>query len=102
MSAGEKSTRAVIHGLLNLDVEPMKKFAGLIEHLRADVEGMMQAAVLLDGSNDRVFTLAENDIVAANAKTGLRRVGKSADMFQPENLAVKLLRSSRLFTGIDQ
>jgi len=47
---------------VNLDAETMKQLAGFVEHFGTDVEGVMRTAVLLYGSNQGFFALAENDI----------------------------------------
>ena len=59
LSAGEKTTGTIVDRLMNFYAEIPKDFAGLIEHLRAYVEGVVQAAVLLDGSDDGLFAFAE-------------------------------------------
>jgi hypothetical protein len=69
----------------------VEKFARSNEHLRADIEGVVQPAVLFHGSEERFFSPAKNNIVIAESKTGHRRVGEPPDMFQTENFAVKLL-----------
>src|ERR671915_2045277 len=60
---GKEPTGPIIDGLVNFDAEAMKKFARFGEHFRAHVEGMMQTAILLDGSYGRIFTLAKENIV---------------------------------------
>src|SRR5436190_951922 len=58
LSASEKSPGAIIHGLVDLNAEITKDFAGLNKHFRADIESVVQAAVLFDGANQRFFSLA--------------------------------------------
>jgi hypothetical protein len=59
LSAGEKTRGAIVNRLVDRNAEVPKDFAGLIEHLRAYVEGVVQAAILLDGSDDGLFAFAE-------------------------------------------
>ena len=57
---------------MNFDAKVVEEFARFVEHLRTDIEGVMQAAVLLDGSNDRFFALTEENVVVAELEAGLR------------------------------
>jgi hypothetical protein len=59
LSAGEKTTGTIVDWLVDRNAEVPKDFAGLIEHLRAYVEGVVQAAILLDGSAHGLFAFAE-------------------------------------------
>src|SRR4029453_17210836 len=68
-----------------------KDFAGLIEHLRAYVEGVVQAAILLDGFDDGLLAFAEEDVMAAEDKAGRTGGSKAACIFAPEYFAVKFL-----------
>jgi len=68
LSADEETAGAIVNGLMYFDAQIPKDFAGLIEHLRAYVEGMVQPAVLLNGSDNRVLTLAKQDVMAAEGK----------------------------------
>jgi hypothetical protein len=49
----------VIHRLVNLDTKLVEKFIGFVKHLRADIEGMMQTAILLDSPDERFFAFTE-------------------------------------------
>jgi len=43
---------------VDLNAEITKDSAGLNKHFRADIESVVQAAVLFDGANQRFFSLA--------------------------------------------
>jgi hypothetical protein len=91
LSAGEKTNGTIVDWLVDRNAEVPKDVAGLIEHLRAYVEGVVQAAVLLDGSDDGLYAFAEQDVMAAEGKTGHTRGSEAAYMFESKYFAVKLL-----------
>src|SRR5437762_1199100 len=51
LPAGEEASGTVVDRLVNLNTELMENLAGLNKHFRADVESVVQAAVLFDRSN---------------------------------------------------
>jgi len=92
LPAGEKAAGTVIHRLVDFNAEVAKQLARVIEHLRADIERVVQAAILFHRPVNRTVAFAQENIVVAELETGHRRVGQPADMFQAENLALEMLR----------
>src|SRR6266542_3359964 len=99
---GEEPAGPVVDGFVDFDAEMVKELARFSKHVRADVEGMVQPAVLLHGSNEGILTLAKKNIVIAELEAGHRRISQPPDMFQSQNLSIEPFPSSRSFTGIDQ
>ena len=69
---------------MNFYAEIPKELAGVIEHLRAYVEGVVQSAVLLNGSDDGLLAFAEKDVMAAEGKARRPRGSKTAYIFEPD------------------
>jgi hypothetical protein len=65
---------------MDLNANLTKNLACLIKHLRAHVKGVVQIAVLFDGSDDGFFPLAEYDVMVAESKTGHAGSGQTADV----------------------
>src|SRR6266511_2501175 len=89
---GEEPARTIVFRLANLDAEMVKELARFSKHVRADVEGMVQPAVLLHGSNEGILTLAKKNIVIAELEAGHRRISQPPDMFQSQNLSIEPFR----------
>ena len=79
---------------MNFYFEIPKQLAGPIEHLWAYIEGVVQAAILLNRSHNRVLAFTEYNVVATERKVGCARSGKAPFILEPEDFTIKLFSLS--------
>ncbi len=69
----------------------MEELTRPLEHLRAYLEGMVKAIVLLGCPHDRLFAAAEQDRVTADREAGHGLVAEAALVLEPEHVPIELL-----------
>lgn len=91
LSPREEATPAIDNWLGDGYALFMEELTCSLENLRAYLEGMVKAIILLGCPHDRLFAAAEQDRVTADREAGHGLVAEVALVLEPEHVPIELL-----------